>query len=214
MSLADLDKDYRSSIQNSFVQLQQSYNNILSNYKFDLAKKEITEAILERLKSYYSTQNAIKNFLNKRYITAGADYFVETTLFFLNLYFQTLGENYQAHSERQIRQKRGSIRPDISVWKGNEVVATIECKTQLGWNRNSWEEDYKNRETILKREYLNANSYLLVMTGSNWGGFGVHPLLGKKYFCLLCDIWPIEYTQNDQIFTPIEGLFKQLSFTE
>jgi len=44
-----------------------------------------------------------------------------------------------------IRQKKGNIRPDISVWKNNKVVAIVECKTQLGWNRDKWEEDFKKR---------------------------------------------------------------------
>jgi len=61
-------------------------------------------------------------------------------------------KNYdlEVHSERQIIKKRGSIRPDISIWKKNEVISIIECKTQLGWNRNKWEEDFQKRELKFK----------------------------------------------------------------
>ncbi|MEI9807445.1 MAG: hypothetical protein WDO16_05925 [Bacteroidota bacterium] len=210
MTLKDFDADYRNSIKASFERLKQSYNIIGKDYQFDLTNTEVSEAILERLKTYYETQNNIKTFLSKRYLTTGADYFVETILFFLNLFLKTAARNLEAHSERQIKQRRGAIRPDISIWDKDEVVAIIECKTQLGWNRHNWEDDYNNREVKLKTEFPAANSYMLVMTGSNWGGFNDTLHLGTKYFCLLKDIWPLNYTDKKQILTPIEKLFEQI----
>jgi hypothetical protein len=210
MILKDYDKVYLNSLRATFKQLKKTYESIEHSYKFDLNKTEITEAILERLKVYYLTQVQIKTFLDKRYLTAGSDYFVETILFFLRLYFQSKGGLLEAHSEKQILKTKNSIRPDISIWKKHKVIAIIECKTQLGWNRNNWEQQNNIRNVILKKDYPEAQSFLLVMTGRNWGGFGNHSKLKKEYFCLLKDIWPSKYTNNDQIFTPIEGLFKKL----
>jgi len=48
------------------------------------------------------------------------------------------------------------------------------------------------------------------MTGLNWSGFGNNSKLNEDYFCLLNDIWPTSYVDKTQIFTPIEGLFKQI----
>jgi hypothetical protein len=48
------------------------------------------------------------------------------------------------------------------------------------------------------------------MTGLNWSGFGASSKLNDCYFCLLNDIWPNNYSDKSQIFTPIENLFIQL----
>ncbi|QNR83594.1 hypothetical protein H9N25_16785 [Pedobacter riviphilus] len=209
-TLIELDNIYLKSFNKIFEKLQESYINIENNYHFDLNKTEVTEAIIQRLKVYYLTQGKIKDFLNKRYLAAASDYFVETILFFLKLYLKELGNNLEVHSERQIRKNKNSIRPDISIWNGDEVVAIIECKTQLGWNRDNWEQQYLDRHIKLQTEFPNAKSLLLVMTGVNWGGFGNHIDLRQNYFCLLKNTWPVDFTTSDQIMTPIEDMFKLL----
>src|ERR1700690_800026 len=98
-TLKDLDKSYNDSIQAAIGQLEKTYQNIKSNYHFNLAKTEITEAIIERMKTYYLSQGRIKNLLDKRYLAPASDYFVESVLFFLNLYLHSQGQGLQAHSE-------------------------------------------------------------------------------------------------------------------
>jgi hypothetical protein len=210
MRLKDLDKKYCESINSTVTTLKESAEEILKTYSFDLTKTEISEAILIRLKTYYVSQQDIKKILNKRYQTAGADFFVETVIFFLQLYFQKQGGKYSVHSERQVKKKKNAIRPDISIWKGDEVVAIIECKTQLGWNRNNWEHDFKAREKKLQADFPNASAFLLVMTGLNWGGFGDNKDLRNKYFCLLKDIWITQYEDIKQLYTKIEGLLERI----
>jgi hypothetical protein len=211
MTLKEIDKSYTDNIISTYDQLKKVYNSIVKDYKFDLSKAEISDTILLRLKAYYTTQRRIKVFLDKRYVATASDFFVESILFFIKLYLQSQGGKYQAHSERQIQKTKKAIRPDISIWHQDKIVAIIECKTQLGWNRDNWEKQYLDRDKKLKKLYPNAQSYLLVMTGSNWGGFGNHDKLNNNYFCLLNDIWPDDYVSIEQIFTPIEGLFKQLT---
>lgn len=206
--LLELDKNYINSFNSIYEKLQESYFEIEKSYQFDLCKTEITEAIIERLKVYYITQGKIKDFLNKRYLAAASDYFVETILFFLRLYLKQQDNGLVVHSERQIRKRKNAIRPDISIWKGDDVIAIIECKTQLGWNRDNWEQQYLDRHIKLKSEFPAAKSLLLVMTGVNWGGFGNHTDLSQNYFCLLKNIWPIEFTGSEQIMTPIEAMFR------
>ena len=210
MSLIDFDTQYCNSIRSIETNLQESADKILKNYTFDLTKTEISEAILNRLKTYYVSQQNIKKILNKRYQTTGADYFVETVVFFLQLYFKKLGGQFSVHSERQIKKNKNSIRPDISIWKDDEVIAIIECKTQLGWNRKNWEQDFEAREKKLKTDFPNASAFLLVMTEQNWGGFGNNKNLGRKYFCLLKDISIIQYEDNKQLYTKIEELIKKI----
>lgn len=210
-NLIQIDNAYNKCISDIFENLKAVYNDIEQNYKFDLSSTEITEAILQRLKSYYETQSNIKLFLNKRYIVAASDFFVESTLFFLKLYLKSESGHLQVHSERQIKQNRNAIRPDISIWKDDEVIAIIECKTQFGWNRLNWEQQFLDRDKKLKADFPKAKSFLLVMSSLNWSGFGESSKLNDSYFCLLKDIWPTTYSDKKQIFTPIEGLIKQLT---
>jgi hypothetical protein len=87
----------------------------------------------------------------------------------------------------KILEKRGKKLPKCI------LIAIIECKTQLGWNRGKWEEDFEARKTQIIADFPSAKAYLLVMTDLNWGGFKEErhqALLGKEYFCLLKGVWP------------------------
>jgi hypothetical protein len=214
MSLLKFEKKYWESLNNQYKQLVSLYEEIKSNKsKVSLEGRELTKAILLRMKAYYDAQNKIKEFLNKRYLPAASDSFVETIAFYLKVIFDIEDIDLKVHSERQIRPKRGAIRPDISVWKNDEVVAIIECKTQLGWNRDRWEEDFKKRESKLKNEFPNAKVFLVVMTSENWSGFpDDNKKVGEQYFTL-SSTWPTNISQDkidDVIINPIEGLFKKI----
>lgn len=214
MSLVDSEKNYYRTLRSQYDNLVNLYNNILkSSEQLSLENKDITKAVLFRMKAYYNTQNNIKNFLNKRYSPAASDFFVETIIFYIKLIFEKYNLNYEVHSERQIRQKRGSIRPDISIWKNNKVLYIIECKTQLGYNRHKWEEDFIERETKLRKEFPDAMAFLLIMTSKNWSGFSSDDKrVGKKYFTLSSK-WPLSISEeniDETIVNPIEDLFKQI----
>ncbi|GAI25624.1 unnamed protein product, partial [marine sediment metagenome] len=213
MSLLKFEKKYRESLDNQWKQLISLYEKIKSNVSISFEERDITKAILLRMKAYYDTQNKIKEFLNKRYMTAASDFFVEAIAFYLKLIFNKEGIDFEVHSERQIVPRRGAIRPDISVWKNDKVVAIIECKTQLGWNRDKWEEDFKKRESKLKVEFPNAKAFLVVLTSVNWAGFpDSNKKVGEQYFTL-SSAWPTNIS-NDKIdsiiMNPIEGLFKKI----
>ena len=213
MSLIEFEKKYWESLDSLHKQLISLYEEIKSNAPISLEKREITKAILLRMKAYYDTQNKIKEFLNKRYLSAASDFFVETIVFYLKIIFDIMGVGLEVHSERQIRPKRGTIRPDISIWKNDEVVAIIKCKTQLGWNRDKWEQDFKKRESKLKDDFPNAKAFLIVMTSENWSGFpDDDKKVGEQYFTL-SSTWPInisEYGIDNVIVNPIEDLFKKI----
>ena len=213
MSLLEIEKKYWKSLENQHRQLISLYEEIKSNAPISLEGKEITKAILLRMKAYYSTQINIKKFLNKRYLPAASDFFVEAVAFYLKLILDMKDTGLQVYSERQIRPKRGAIRPDISVWNDDKVIAIIECKTQLGWNRDKWEEDFKKRESKLKREFPDAKAFLVVMTSKNWPGFPEdNKRVGKQYFTL-SSVWPTSISEDnvdDIIVNPIEDLFKNI----
>jgi len=211
--LLKIEKRYIKSLESQHFRLSEVYKEMKDKVTLSLETKEITKAILLRLKAYYQTQNKIKEFLNKRYLPAASDFFVEAVIFYLKLLMDTQNINLEVHSEKQIKQKRRSLRPDISIWKDNKVVAAIECKTQLGWNRHEWESDFKKRELKLKQDFPKAKLFLLVMTSVNWSGFPkTNKNVGKQYFTL-SNKWPIEINENNMkevIINPVEGLFKQI----
>lgn len=208
--LLKYDEGVRTAIRNISAEMA-TVSKALEAYPFNLQGTEISEAIIARLNAYYQTQQEIKVLLQKRVATAGADFFVESVLFFLKSFLNTQRSELKVHSELSIVRRKGSLRPDISIWRDDEVVAIVECKTQLGWARNHWEAAFEERERKLRSEYPNARAYLLVMTGANWPGFGTSKLVGKKYFCLLRDVWPWSYASTDQILTTIEQLFLELN---
>lgn len=211
MEILKLEKIFSENYKALSNELNKLSDNIINHGKVDLDNNEISKAILIRLKYYYDHQNAIKKLLNKRYASPAADFFVETITFYLNAVFKIYKIPFEVHSERQIKRKRNSIRPDISIWRGDaEVVAIIECKTQLGWNRHDWKINFSERENKLKKEFPNASAFLIVLTSLNWPGFGEDKEVGKKYFCLL-DVWPTNVNIDKlDLLNPIEPIICDL----
>ena len=180
----DLENDaYIKAIEHLPTALQQSYENVVSKGKLQLNDTIITRAILLRLRQFYLSQNATKKFLNKNVSGAASDFFVETVLFFIKAFIETHDLGFLAASERTIRSSNKTLRPDISIWLDENLIACIECKTQLGWNRDKWRVDFLNRDKKLMDKYPDVQTYLLVMTTRNWSGFGDDPYIGKKFFC-------------------------------
>jgi hypothetical protein len=193
MSLWQLEQTYLQNLKSQYIALNAILEKSREENSVNLDSDEITLCLLARLNAYYQMQYSIKELLRKRYITAGADYFVESVIFYLKIILEKSEIGLEVHSERQIKQKRRAIRPDISIWKSNYLVAIIECKTQLGWDRGNWEGKFQARKQQLQAEFPDAKAYLLVMTDVNWGGFKDKEhkqLLGKEYFCLLTKAWP------------------------
>ena len=208
-TFTEADKIYRAAIEAPGRELRAAFESAIAVSELDLGARDITHAILLRLKSFRFSQEQVKRELDKNYAAPMADFFVETVCFYLKVVFSKLDPSLVVASERQIRRQRGSIRPDISVWRGDSVVAAIECKTQLGWNRTGWLSDFEEREKKLAENFPTAKWLLLVLTGSNWPGFGDDNRVNQQFFVLLKDIQPEEFevfSSNAQVDKPIEGL--------
>ena len=214
MSILDLEREFSKNFSALSSEFKRLFDSITEEGKVDLKHNEISKSILVRLKCYYDYQDALKSLLNKRYAPPAADFFVETVVFYLGAVFKIYNVPLEVWSERQIEKKRGSIRPDISIWRsGSEVVGIIECKTQLGWKRDSWESDFSERENVLRGRFPKASAFLIVMTSLNWPGFGQDENVGRKYFCLLDDVWPNKINLDkpgDKLLNPIEPMISYL----
>ncbi len=181
-SFSEADKNYRATIEATGRKLAKAFASARAVGSINLKDTDITEAVLLRLKSFFYAQEKIKRELQKGYAASAADFFVETVCFFLKVAFEQLNPSLDIASEKAIISRRGALRPDISVWRDNKIVAAIECKTQLGWNRSKWQPDFESRERKLHQQHKNAKLFLLVMTGSNWPGFGNDQRVGKQFF--------------------------------
>lgn len=209
MRMVELEMEYGKSLQRHFDNLKKLFELACSRRAVNFKDDEISQAILLRLRSYYKYQNLIKQLLNKRYAAPASDFFVETVLFYLKVCLRIYKTDLQVQSEKQIRG-RGSPRPDISVWKNDDLIAVIECKTQLGWNRHKWRENFEKRGARIKRLFPKAKCYLFVMTSKNWPGFGQNLDVGKKLFCL-CNVWPDEIEDKrikDHLLNPIDPVIQ------
>ncbi len=67
--------------------------------------------------------------------------------------------------EETVIRKIGATRPDISVRDHCEgLLATIECKTNLGWARDSWKQKHETRSANLKALFPECTTFLCVMS--------------------------------------------------
>jgi hypothetical protein len=204
--------EYAFELDSLLAALQNSYDNLKG---VSLSRKDLdySRVIVERLRAFYFAQERIKKFLNKQVAQAGADFFVEAILFSLKLFNEIEGLQLEIASERAIKRKRKTIRPDISVWRGDALLAAIECKTQLGWRRHDWASHFDVREQKLKATFPDAKMFLLVMTNCNWSGFGNDARSGKQLLCLRKDRWPTQIPKSFDpsiLDTPIEQLLEKL----
>lgn len=206
------DETYRAVIEGPGRELEAAFAAARSISDTDMNGTDITHAVLLRLKALFLCQEKIKSKLGKVYAAPAADFFVETVCFFLKVVLEKLDPSLEVASEKNIVRRQGSMRPDISIWKGNDVIAAIECKTQLGWSREGWREDFESREKRLGSEFPEARLFLLVMTGKNWDGFGNDTRAGKQFFVLLNDIWPnvFDPASEGAIIHSVESLFQEV----
>lgn len=136
----------------SLLEIQRGITQQLEEYPFDLTKDEITQAVHQRMMAFwYFNVNNCKD-LGREVNTVAADFFTETCLFFLKPLLRQKG--LEVASERDIRKKNTNskiIRPDLSIWKGDELVAVIELKVSNGWKGKFLTEHLDNRKKEIQK---------------------------------------------------------------
>jgi hypothetical protein len=141
-----------------------------------------------------------------------ADDFTAAVAICLDRFLKSRGYVGCVSSEETTHRQRGATRPDISVRNSkSELLATIECKTNLGWNRNGWKLDHETRSADLRKLFPACSAYFCVMSQNNWDSTELQasPLFGREWFCLcntLVATLPHE-VPDSSILTPIEPMF-------
>lgn len=167
-----------SNIDSPFIQqykglleTQRNISQALKSYPFDLSKDEITKAVYERMMAfwYFNVTNCKE--LDREVNSVAADFFTETCLFFLKPCLKQKGLDIVSEKDiRKVKSNTKVIRPDLSIWKGDELVAVIELKVSDGWKGKTMTEHLDNRKKEIRQIMENPNLFFGAI--SFWNCFG------------------------------------------
>ena len=201
---------YLNDARNQFVDFQRQLS-APGRLSYAGSDRGITQGILERVDAYAHLQGEIKKTLNKKVGIDAADFFTETVLSYIQAAFTSAGvRNVEVCSEKKLSPTKNGLRPDISFWTKGKCFAVVECKTQMGWSRLTWERDFHKREASINAETSGVYVAHVVLTSLNWPGFPPnHPNTGCKWITLSPN-WP-GGTGKMQILHPIEPLLAHIA---
>ena len=184
-SFVAADSEYRDAVKAVGAKLPAAFKSA-RNVAINLDGSDLTNAILLRLRAFYESQCAITKKLQKDKAAPAADFFVETMAFFLTVALEKIAPDLQVKSEKVVKSGKSHLRPDISVFRGAELIAVIECKVQLGYSRNTWQEEFCKRTDSFTEINRNIAVFLLVSTEQNWHGFDPSDeRVGTQWFAIL-----------------------------
>jgi len=163
-NLLTIDSDFTNHY-SSLLDVQKGIIDTLKNYPFDLSKTEITDAIIARMDAFWGFHiNNSKVLLDRQTNVVAADFFTETCLLFIKLYFNG---RYKVKSEVNINTgNKNSIKPDITIWKEDKLVAVIEIKVNNGYKGKNIMEHLIEREKQIIDLY--PNTYFSVIAFWNF----------------------------------------------
>ena len=197
---------YRSAI----ADLGQSFRN-LEDQQF-LADCPATKFILSWMRDLKHFHRDFGALFNRRKRPPIADDFTGAVAIALNEFLKSRGHLDNVRCEEKTHKHKNATRPDVSVRNDSEILlATIECKTSFGWNRDGWQIDHESRSDALNELCPECTSYLCVMTQKNWDSTELEnsTKFGREWLCLCNENvgkLPAEIT-SDFILTPIEPMF-------
>lgn len=150
--LKEIDEIFNNQYK-GLLSIQEQVFKQLENYSFDLAGNEITQAVVDRMDSFWWFHyNNSKHLLKRKVNYKADDYFTETCLLFLKGYFEQKG--YLVESEAKLLS--ANIQPDITIKKGERIVAVIELKVSNGWKGKTMMEHLQAREVSIKEHVPNC----------------------------------------------------------
>lgn len=170
-TLSNIDSVFNQQYK-TLLDTQRSISKELENYDFNLEGNEITNAIFDRMMSFwhYHVQNCQD--IGREINTVSADYFTETCLFFLKAIFKQHGLTVVSEKNIRIDKTTKVIRPDISIWKENKLIAVIELKVSDGWKGKTMVPHLDNRKIDIQNIW--PNTFFGVISFWNCFGPGIH----------------------------------------
>lgn len=174
-------------------------------------QKPATKFILTWMRELKEFQREFGKLFGRQKRPPIADDFTAAVGFSLEQFVAAQGFPGAVLSEKTTHRARGATRPDISVWRGNKLIASVECKTDFGWSRKRWKEKWERRASNLETRHRDCASYLCVLSKKNWNAdeFESSPRFGNQWFCITqrgIGKLPLPVADTD-ILTPVERMF-------
>jgi hypothetical protein len=134
-----------------------------------------------------------------------ADDFTAAVALSLEQFLAARGFPGMVRCEQTTHQERGALRPDVSLRSppSDSLVATVECKSDLGWDRGDWRVKFQERTQKLQSAFPGCASYLCVLHKKDWD------CNEKQWYCL-CRFPPTrlgDVISDSDILAPIEPMF-------
>lgn len=177
-----------------------------------LAERPATKFILTWMRELSRFQSEFGQLFGRRKRPSAGDEFTAAVGLSLEQFLASRNVPGRIRCEENTHQKRGATKPDVSVRSiTDQLVATVECKTDLGWDRKEWKNKCEKRAEDLGKLFPGVLSFLCVQTSRNWDSseFEKSPHFGNLWFCLstvstghISD--PIA---DSEILSPIEPMF-------
>ena len=174
-----------------------------------------TKFILSWMRDLKQYHRDFGDLFNRRKRPPIADDFTASVAVCLNEFLRSRGIEHCVSSEETTHRHRNATRPDVSVRDSSgTLLATIECKTNFGWNRHGWQADHVDRSDALRLICPNCTTYLCVLTQKNWDSTELQnsEMFGTEWFCLCNENVGIIETPVPEsvILTPIEPMFTNI----
>jgi hypothetical protein len=164
-----------------------------------------TRFILTWMRELKKYQDSFGTLVKRRKCPPVADDFTAAVAFSLEQFLAARGFPRLVRSEETTHRARHASRPDISLRSrfADTLIATIECKTDFGWKRNSWKADFQERTQRLQAAFPGCLSYLCVLCEKRWD------CDEKQWFCLsrVSPMRLIDPIKDSDILAPIEPMF-------
>jgi len=157
----------------------------------DLTSDQMQDSICDYMDNTAGRMRALSAALGRIKEPPLADVFTEATNMLVDAIVRSsalANKNLTVYSEKNLRLPMGGYRkPDVSIWRGDKLVAAVECKTCLGHRRNDWLADYDKRVVEFGSLGLPAEALILfVETEQTWYGFPATDKRTLKSWFTLC----------------------------
>ena len=200
---------FETELERARTELFSTYQECASDSEF-IEKKPATEFVLNWMGEHVRSLKRFNESISRHVLPSSADQLTGAVAVALQEYLAHSGSTLLVESEKFVATLEGRLRPDITIWATTgELVALIECKTQLGYSRSSWQQQYFERTDRIKLKYPNALSFLVILTGLNWDVSEYLSSDQRKsvWFCM-SSVWPDQLIHpfENQLIDPIETL--------
>ena len=203
-----------SATYDDWVRIKDTLKGQFAGLKDDafLAERPATKFILAWMKKLGEFQTKFGHLFGRNKRPPKSDDFTAAVAICLEQFLAARGLGERVGSEETTHRMKGAQRPDVLVYSpAGPLLATVECKTDLGWNRKGWKGEIHERTRQLQASCPGSELFLCILTQSNWdySEFASAPECGKQWFCL--STVPVgrisDPVADTDILLPIEPLF-------